>query len=519
MAATANNNPLPTAAAAAAAASMSPRSPSGIARTVSPPWTQIVRGPGPGSESEPERVVTPTPETGDGNAAAASAASKASAWSKKTAASAVARSPGDGSEGSESGGGVGGAAVVMGAELWPSLSEGTKASPKSDLPEFGSSLSPQVMGVDTSTTPRVSSSVRSPSSTSQKPAANYGNHQMSSTHGQLGKQKSMKRDGEGNSQANGAFSQQSSQPGGDGSHHHHNYPSPKANSGSSENFGKDNVQSHGHRESGQRNAGGEHPHHRNSFRKGNGGPQSRGDGSHQTYGGRRRDQERGNHDWNHQKSFNGRDAPLQPSVVSRGFVRPPPPPPVSAPFVHPPPLQSFMNPAMPDLPIFYLPPGMQFVAPVPQMYYPAPDPKLYSEILKQIDYYFSNENLVRDTFLRRQMDENGWVLVDVISNFNRVKSLTNDTFQILEAVRPSSVVEVQGDKIRRRDDWMRWIMPPSVQLPTVSDLRSPKGPTVSAITDGILSVTLDEKTDDPRIVTAAVGGSAAHIQAEQWGKQ
>ncbi|KAK9670658.1 hypothetical protein RND81_13G215900 [Saponaria officinalis] len=497
MAATANSTPL-SAATAATAASLSPRSPSGIARTVSPPWIQIVRGP----EAE-----TPSPESGDSNAAV----SKASAWNKKPAS---ARSSAEVGEVAESGGG-GGATVVMGAELWPSLSECTKASPKNDLPDLGSTLPPQVTGIDTSSTTRVPLSVRSPSSTTQKPTNNHANHHLTSTHGQIAKQRSMKREGEGNSQANGVFSHQSSQPAGDGSHHpHHNVTSPKPNPGSSENPGKDNVQSHGHRESGQRNASGEHPHHRNSYRKGNGGPQSRGDGSHQTYGGRRRDQERGNHDWNHQKSFNGRDASLQPSVVSRGFVRPPP---VSAPFVHPPPLQPFINPTMPDLPIFYLPPGMQFVAPVPQMYYPAPDPELYSEILKQINYYFSNENLVRDTYLRGKMDDNGWIGVDVISNFNKVKSLTNDTFQILEAVRSSSVVEVQGDKIRRRDDWMRWIMPPSVQPSTLSDLQSPKGPPISAVTDGIQSVSLDGKTYDPSIIMAPVGGTAAHVQVEQRG--
>ncbi|KAJ8625428.1 hypothetical protein MRB53_033958 [Persea americana] len=78
-------------------------------------------------------------------------------------------------------------------------------------------------------------------------------------------------------------------------------------------------------------------------------------------------------------------------------------------------------------------------------------------LLKQIEYYFSDDNLVKDNFLRSKMDGEGWVFVDVISTFPRVKLWTDDERLILKALQPSTVVEVQGNKMRRRGSWMVWI--------------------------------------------------------------
>ncbi|MBA0551619.1 hypothetical protein Golob_022495, partial [Gossypium lobatum] len=48
-------------------------------------------------------------------------------------------------------------------------------------------------------------------------------------------------------------------------------------------------------------------------------------------------------------------------------------------------------------------------------------------------------------------------------------SLLTDNIQLItDALQSSTVVEVQGDKVRKRIDWMRWIMPPSVHFPTMS---------------------------------------------------
>eukprot|EP00250_Pteridium_aquilinum_P019194 c24339_g8_i1 orf=633-2921(-) len=90
-----------------------------------------------------------------------------------------------------------------------------------------------------------------------------------------------------------------------------------------------------------------------------------------------------------------------------------------------------------------------------------PDPlALRSMLLKQIDYYFSIENLCRDVFLRTQMDEQGFVPVSVIARFNRIRTLSPNPMVILEALQQSAVVEVQRDRIRRRNDGGKWKLSP-----------------------------------------------------------
>ncbi|XP_012571518.1 la-related protein 1C-like [Cicer arietinum] len=103
--------------------------------------------------------------------------------------------------------------------------------------------------------------------------------------------------------------------------------------------------------------------------------------------------------------------------------------------------------------------GMPFLThpPPPAMFFPVAETQLINSILNQVDYYFSDANLVKDDFLRSNMDECGWVSISLIANFPRVKNLTNNIELILESLRTSLVVEVQGDKLRRRNEWMRWL--------------------------------------------------------------
>ncbi|MCD7451987.1 hypothetical protein HAX54_014597 [Datura stramonium] len=97
-----------------------------------------------------------------------------------------------------------------------------------------------------------------------------------------------------------------------------------------------------------------------------------------------------------------------------------------------------------------------------------PHAQLHTRIVNQIDYYFSKENLVKDKFLRQKMDEHGWVPVTLIAGFNKVRELTDNMQLILNVVRSSTVVEVQGEKLRQRNDWFRWLIPPSIQNSNVS---------------------------------------------------
>lgn len=84
---------------------------------------------------------------------------------------------------------------------------------------------------------------------------------------------------------------------------------------------------------------------------------------------------------------------------------------------------------------------------------------LRKKIIKQVDYYFSADNLCKDTYLRRHMDENCWAPISLVAGFKRMMELTNDVNLVLDALRDSTVVELQGDKIRRKNDWFNWPNP------------------------------------------------------------
>ncbi|KDP23970.1 hypothetical protein JCGZ_25358 [Jatropha curcas] len=330
----------------------------------------------------------------------------------------------------------------------------------------------------------------SPSSSSQKQVSNNANPNSTPNHTVPARQRSMKRNS-ANTSSNGGTSQPpGSQPliG----EVHSNNPSPR---------------DHSQRNSQSRSANDHPQQQRNSFRR-NGGPHSRGDGSHHHNYGGRRDQDRSNQDWSSHRNFNGRDPHMQQQRVVPRFMRhppPPPPPPTTAPFIGPPPVRGFGSPiGFHELgsPVYYVagpPPdplrGVPFVAaPLPPhaMYFPAPDLQLHSKIVNQIDYYFSNENLIKDTFLRQNMDDQGWVPIKLIAGFNKVSHLTDNVQLILDAIRNSTVVEVQGDKVRRRNDWMRWIMPPSVQFPNVSVPASPGRSSHDMLAAHVHSISLEE---------------------------
>lgn len=72
---------------------------------------------------------------------------------------------------------------------------------------------------------------------------------------------------------------------------------------------------------------------------------------------------------------------------------------------------------------------------------------LKNNIKTQIEYYFSRENLMKDFFLRRKMEEDGSLPVTFVASFNRVRSLTSDVTFIIQAVQDSEIVEVKDGKV------------------------------------------------------------------------
>uniref|UniRef100_A0A1D1XGX9 La-related protein 1B n=1 Tax=Anthurium amnicola TaxID=1678845 RepID=A0A1D1XGX9_9ARAE len=459
--------------AAAADPSSNPHSPQ-FRRTsgnLSSPWSHIVRGePDPAAPPSPPASIAP-PEGldrsplataasdsppaagppgaaevldqggGGGNAAAALSREKKSAWSR----------PSNGSAEAE---------PVMGAVSWPALSEATRASPKSSYsdslkgPSDGSVFAPPA--------PVVTSS---PS----KPTANISNSNPSTNNAAPARQKSMKRGGGGNTSgttitSKGGVVLPNGRPvvpplmppaSAEASHDSSGKPvtsEPPIRDLTNKGGGNWDHGSRGGGFSSQLHGGNEHHRSYGGNKRGNnvaGGP-------HHNFGNRR--DQGGTHEWSHRSFGGGRDVQMQqrpqhqPRPMARPFLRPPRL--VTPPFIPPPPrLSTFGSPmGYHDIPShhFYVPTppppeslvGMPFVAP-PAMFFAAPDPQLQAAVAKQIDYYFSPQNLCKDIYLRQNMDEEGWVPVSLIAGFNRVRNLTNNVQFILETLKTSTMVEVQ----------------------------------------------------------------------------
>lgn len=89
--------------------------------------------------------------------------------------------------------------------------------------------------------------------------------------------------------------------------------------------------------------------------------------------------------------------------------------------------------------------------------YTMSDVALKDSIRKQIEYYFSEENLQKDFFIRRRMDAEGFIPIYLVASFNRVQALTRDITKVLEAVLESDNLEVKENMFVRTifspDQW------------------------------------------------------------------
>ncbi|CAL5183770.1 unnamed protein product [Lathyrus oleraceus] len=72
------------------------------------------------------------------------------------------------------------------------------------------------------------------------------------------------------------------------------------------------------------------------------------------------------------------------------------------------------------------------------------------KIIKQVEYYFSDENLPTDKYLLSLVRRNkeGFVPIQVIASFRKTKKLTRDQLLIAAALKESSLLVVSGDEKR-----------------------------------------------------------------------
>ncbi|KAI0990293.1 hypothetical protein GJ496_004358 [Pomphorhynchus laevis] len=117
------------------------------------------------------------------------------------------------------------------------------------------------------------------------------------------------------------------------------------------------------------------------------------------------------------------------------FLYGPPPPQLAG----PPPCELFPH----CLPYLNTPESTKFdYQPLPQ--------DLIDKICRQVEYYFSDENLAKDSYLNERLDENGRADLGLISTFYRMRALTSDISFIERALSYSSTVEVVNGRVGRK---------------------------------------------------------------------
>ncbi|CUM65941.1 uncharacterized protein PRCAT00003594001 [Priceomyces carsonii] len=116
-----------------------------------------------------------------------------------------------------------------------------------------------------------------------------------------------------------------------------------------------------------------------------------------------------------------------------------------------------------------------FGFPTPEVQIPPPiSPKQEpQEALKQqIDYYFSLENLIRDVYLRKNMDEShGWVSLPFILNFKRVKIIINGIQNSIDNKEIDADSIVLDSILKCENLEINYINDKSVDTATVDDIQ------------------------------------------------
>ena len=75
---------------------------------------------------------------------------------------------------------------------------------------------------------------------------------------------------------------------------------------------------------------------------------------------------------------------------------------------------------------------------------------LSAKLKQQIEFYFSDSNFKRDAFMKgkAENDPEGYIAIETLLTFNRLKSISEDASLIAKAVEDSEVVTVSEDKTK-----------------------------------------------------------------------
>lgn len=77
----------------------------------------------------------------------------------------------------------------------------------------------------------------------------------------------------------------------------------------------------------------------------------------------------------------------------------------------------------------------------------------------QLEYYFSDENLARDVYLRSLMNRRGYVPIGKLLEFNRLRAITTRSLDVLTAAKASQYLKLKNGAIRCRGETWRKFAP------------------------------------------------------------
>ena len=69
-------------------------------------------------------------------------------------------------------------------------------------------------------------------------------------------------------------------------------------------------------------------------------------------------------------------------------------------------------------------------------------------IRRQVEFYFCNKNYEKGNFLKKNEDDNGFIPIDVIMNFNKIQMITKDKNEFIEALKEEENVGLGEDKTK-----------------------------------------------------------------------
>jgi len=85
---------------------------------------------------------------------------------------------------------------------------------------------------------------------------------------------------------------------------------------------------------------------------------------------------------------------------------------------------------------------------------------LREALRKHLNYYFSDENLAKDSYLLSRMDEDLVVDVDIIASFRAIQSKTTDLNLVVEVLETcDNVLLIEGGKRARPKNWVFYVQP------------------------------------------------------------